>query len=106
MTHAFTPVDDAATGLPPKTLAALRRVLSGFAGVEKAVLYGSRATGRYREGSDIDLCLFGEITSTRLLRIEQALDALGLPYKIDLSAFHLIESEPLKASILREGRLL
>lgn len=80
--------------------------MSGFQDIEKAVLYGSRAAGRYREGSDIDLCLVGSLTHTQLLRVEQAVEDLGLPYKIDLSAFDLLNGESLKASILREGRVL
>jgi predicted nucleotidyltransferase len=49
------------------------------------VLYGSRAKGNYRPGSDIDLTLLGEsLNLTELQKIELELDDLMLPYKIDL----------------------
>jgi predicted nucleotidyltransferase len=47
-------------GLSEGTLARIRGVLASHAEVERAVLYGSRAQGNYRDGSDIDLCLMGE----------------------------------------------
>ena len=48
--------------------------------VEKAVLYGSRAKGTYRPGSDIDLTLCGgELNHTLLTQIVNKLDDLLLP---------------------------
>ena len=43
--------------------------------------------GTYRNGSDIDLTLMGEISVKQLFEIENKLDDLLLPYKIDLSKF-------------------
>lgn len=47
-------------GLPDKTLATIRHILAECTAVEKAILYGSRAKGNYRLGSDIDLALIGD----------------------------------------------
>lgn len=72
--------------------------------VEKAILYGSRAKGNFREGSDIDLVLFGkQLTLTELLSIENKLDDLYLPYHIDLSIFHQIKNNDLISHIDRCG---
>lgn len=49
----------AVSGLTPKQTAAIRAVLSRFPQVQGAILYGSRAMGRHRPGSDIDLTLLG-----------------------------------------------
>ena len=44
------------------------------------VLYGSRALGTCRPGSDIDLCIEGEsLGLTELLSIENRMDDLLLP---------------------------
>lgn len=53
------------------------------------MLYGSRAQGNFKNGSDIDLTRFGhpELTLKLLNRIMDALDDLLLPYTIDLSIF-------------------
>ncbi|MFN9945187.1 MAG: nucleotidyltransferase domain-containing protein, partial [bacterium] len=58
----------------------IQQVLAGFPEVEKAVLYGSRAKGNYKPGSDIDLTLFGEELDERVMsRLYWALDDLLLP---------------------------
>jgi len=54
--------------------------------VEESILYGSRAKGVYRPGSDIDMVLKGkDLTLQDLNRISLALDDLLLPYTIDVS---------------------
>src|SRR4051812_12523180 len=82
-------------GLSERTVKKIRSVLASFPQIEKAVLYGSRAKGNYRTGSDIDLTLFGEeLDHTLLTRIDNELDDLLLPYRIDLSLFaHLTHPE-------------
>lgn len=40
-------------GLKPHTISAIQRVFAKHSRVERAVLYGSRAKGNYRPGSDI-----------------------------------------------------
>ncbi len=75
-------------GLAPETLDRIKAALAHFPEVEKAVLYGSRAKGNYRRGSDIDLTLLGTGLDHQLLaRLDDALDDLMLPYKIDVSVF-------------------
>jgi len=91
-------------GLSEDTLARIHEVLAAHPEVEKAVLYGSRAKGNFREGSDIDLCLIGAALSlTQQLQIESELDDLLLPYKIDLSRFHELDTPALIDHIQRVG---
>jgi hypothetical protein len=45
-------------GLPERTLKTLFSIFEKYAALERVVLYGSRAMGNYRAGSDIDLALF------------------------------------------------
>ena len=75
-------------GLSESTIQKICAVLSRHPRVEKAILYGSRAKGNYKNGSDIDLTLHGaELTLNLIYRILDDLDELLLPYTIDLSAF-------------------
>jgi predicted nucleotidyltransferase len=91
-------------GLSSQTIQAIQDVLAKFPQVEKAILYGSRAKGNYRTGSDIDLTLSGkDLNTALLLRIETELDDLLLPYTIDLSLFRHIENPDLLAHIDRVG---
>ena len=80
-------------------------VLAKFPQVEKAVLYGSRAKGVYKNGSDIDLTLHGNagLTVGILNKISNDLDDLLLPYTIDLSIFHDISDPDMVAHIQRAG---
>jgi predicted nucleotidyltransferase len=91
-------------GLSADTVARITSVLADFPDVEKAVLYGSRAKGNYRKGSDIDLTLFGDgLTDEIMSRIYWALDDLLLPYKIDLSLFSGLKEPALLDHIRRAG---
>ncbi|WP_061288181.1 nucleotidyltransferase domain-containing protein [Azotobacter vinelandii] len=74
-------------GLPAQAVESIRQVFSRFPGIEQAVLYGSRAKGNFRAGSDIDMTLKGDLNYRDLLNIELALDDLLLPWKIDLSLY-------------------
>jgi predicted nucleotidyltransferase len=93
------------TGLPEDAIQSICQVLSQFPAVEQAILYGSRAKGSYRPGSDIDLTLKGEqLTYQNLLDIELALDDLLLPWKIDLSLTQQIDNPTLLEHIARVGK--
>jgi uncharacterized protein len=80
-------------------------VLARYPQVETAVLYGSRAKGNYKPGSDIDLTLYGdeELTLRVLLRLMSEMDDLLLPYTIDLSIYHTIDDPDLIDHIERVG---
>ncbi|MCX6913826.1 MAG: restriction endonuclease subunit S, partial [Verrucomicrobia bacterium] len=93
-------------GLPETAVAKLCAVFAGFPAVEKAVLYGSRAKGNFKTGSDIDLTLYGEaVTSDLCSEVASALDDLLLPYTIDLSVFEELNHAKLREHIERVGVL-
>ncbi len=91
-------------GLTNETADRIRSVLGRFPEVEKAVLYGSRAKGNYKRGSDIDLTLFGSgLNASVLSQINSGLDDLLLPQKIDVSIFAKISHGDLIDHIRRVG---
>jgi predicted nucleotidyltransferase len=91
-------------GLDQKTVTSLLSVLSQNENIDKIVLYGSRAKGNYKVGSDIDLTLIApKLTLTDLFKLETEIDDLLLPYKVDLSLFHKIENQDLIDHIRRVG---
>ena len=93
-------------GLTSSTIQAIQGVLAAYPQVEKAILYGSRAKGNYRNGSDIDLVLQGHDLDLSLqLRIETQLDDLLLPYKIDLALYEHIANPELREHIQRVGKV-
>jgi len=91
-------------GLKEKHIVAINSVFEKYSQIEEAILYGSRAKGNYRNGSDIDLTLKGtDLDLSTLSKIEIELDDLFLPHKIDLSIFLKIENTDLIEHINRIG---
>jgi predicted nucleotidyltransferase len=94
-------------GIPDERWDAMLDIISREPRVLAIVLYGSRAKGTYRNGSDIDLCLDApELDYTALMRIENELDDLLLPWKIDLAVRDKIDNPELIAHIERVGKAL
>ena len=93
-------------GLPATALTAIRKILADFPAVEKAILYGSRAKGNYRHGSDIDLTLVGHRLDLRMLgAIAARLEESPIPYQVDLSILAQIDNPNLREHIERVGVL-
>jgi len=92
-------------GLPEAAVQKICAVLRRYPQVEKAILYGSRAKGNFKNGSDIDLTLRGgaDLTLNVLYRIMDELDDLLLPYTIDLSIFDNIHDPDVIEHIQRVG---
>ena len=91
-------------GLKKQDIEKINSVIKSFPEVEAIVLYGSRAMGNYKPGSDIDLSLKGrDLNANVISKIATKLDDLLLPYMIDLSAFNEIDNPSLIAHIERVG---
>ncbi len=80
-------------GLSEVTVQKLVVVFAQFPEIDKALLYGSRAKGNFKPGSDIDLSLFGtKLTPGLCASIADAIDELLLPYTVDLSQFDALDA--------------
>lgn len=92
-------------GLEENVIEGIVNILKKYPEVERAVIFGSRARGNYRKGSDIDIALFGDkITSSINTKIFYDIEDLYLIYKIDLINFNtLLEEKQLAENILNEG---
>ncbi len=91
-------------GLSNSTITKINSILRNYALIKKASIYGSRAKGNYKEGSDIDIVLFGSDISIKELRnIYDDLDELLLPYTFDISVYEHLQNEELKNHINRVG---
>lgn len=91
-------------GLPAGTVEQIAGVLAHFPEVEKAVLFGSRAKGTHKPGSDIDLSLVGEALDWRTVgKIYDALDDLLLPHRFSLILLDRNTDPDVAAHIERVG---
>jgi len=91
-------------GLPDASIDRIKGVLASHPEVERTILYGSRAKGNFKPGSDIDLALAGEnVSHDLLLKISAELDDLLLPWMIDLLILSDLDHQPLLEHIARVG---
>lgn len=90
-------------GLSTGVIEKINTVFTRYSEVEKAILYGSRAKGNYKNGSDIDLVVIGSVDLSLLHRIENELDDLYLPYTIDIAILGHIRNDSLLDHIDRVG---
>lgn len=95
-------------GLSEETIEEICRILENYPQVKQAVLYGSRARGDYKNGSDIDITLIGgdDLTRDILFRIIDKLEETYLPYTFDLSILHKIDDTDFLHRIKKEGVVL
>ncbi len=99
-------VADETFGLTSATINKINTVFAAHPLVDQVIIYGSRAKGTYRLGSDIDLSIIGtSVTLSELMKIETELDDLLLPYKIDLSLLHKISDSEVLDHIQRMGAI-
>lgn len=88
------------SGLTPAQLEIIRNILKTFASeIDEVCLFGSRAAGNYRDNSDIDMVLFGDITEENVDRLRTLFDESLLPFETDINAYHLITYAPLRHHI-------
>ena len=94
-------------GLAEEHLTGIKEILKRSQRVRQAVLFGSRAKGTSRPGSDIDIALQGkELNLQDLLAISNDLDELWLPYRIDLTIYDRLTDPNLIDHINRIGKPL
>lgn len=92
------------TGLSKEIWNEITKVFENFLKIIEVILFGSRAMGNFREGSDIDLAVKGEnIELNDLLDIEAALEDLQLLYTFDVINYAKLTNPDLKAHINRVG---
>lgn len=92
-------------GLPAHAVARMRTVFSAHPSIEQVLLFGSRAKGNYKRGSDIDLAVFGPCIGSELGTIAWELDDLLLPWEIDLLQFDSITNQDLREHITHIGQV-
>ncbi|GGF39592.1 nucleotidyltransferase family protein [Echinicola rosea] len=92
-------------GLLKEEIASINKIFSEYPAISKVILYGSRAKGNYRPASDIDLTIEAEgFDLSDLFDLENRLDDMLLPYKIDLSIKKHINNQELLDHINRVGK--
>ena len=95
-------------GLTERDTEVIIETLATFEEIEEAVIFGSRAMGHAKRGSDVDLALKGKrLDLTTVTHVKFVLDEeLPLPYFFDVVHYDSLTNPALKGHIDHEGRTL
>ena len=93
-------------GLRAQDLAEIIGTIQQFLVIEAAVIFGSRAKGNYKKGSDIDIAIKGkEITREDVtLLVDLLNEESALPYYFDIVHYDGITEKELTQHIDRVGK--
>ena len=92
-------------GLSSKEIAQILKILNQYPSVDKAIVFGSRAKGNYRNASDVDLVLKGnDLEHKTIISMSHELNETGtMPYHFDILNYHTITNKALREHIDRVG---
>lgn len=95
-------------GLIDSDLHYINVALAKFEAIEYGIIFGSRAMGNYKSGSDIDIAIKGQgITPKTLYKLSDLLnEEYPLPYFFDIIHYEGISNIDLKNHIDREGKII
>ena len=91
------------TGLSDNTLEKITAVIAEFSGIEKAVIFGSRAKKTYKNYSDIDIAIYASDMKEEFFKLLDKLDDLSFIYKLDIVHYDRLENKAFKQKIDHEG---
>ena len=92
-------------GLYPNSYKEIISIFQKYENIEKVIIYGSRAKGNFREGSDIDFTIFGSINYNELIKLKHEFYDSKIPYLVDISIYNQLSSVSLKEHINRVGKV-
>ncbi|ALP91505.1 MULTISPECIES: nucleotidyltransferase family protein [Clostridium] len=95
-------------GLLERDIRYIKKALEQCEEIEKAIIFGSRAMGNYKNGSDVDIAVLGELISNNtILKLNDYLNEIyPLPYFFDIINYNSITNENLKKHIDIEGKII
>ena len=75
---------------------------------EKIVLFGSRAKGDAKKGSDVDIAVFGKDWNDMDINLAKNIieENIKTPVKFDLLNFYALTKNKLKKDIMEQGRII
>jgi len=95
-------------GLPDNTIQKFESIFRKYPGIKEAIIYGSKAKGKFNSGSDIDMSLKtdGTLTQADILGVTGDFNDPDIPYFVDVSIYDRLLDPELKAHIDRVGKVL
>jgi len=92
-------------GLKNTDLETILEAVKKYPNINEAILFGSRAMGTHKLGSDVDIALKGDGLSGTILALSVYLNQESiLPYYFDIIDYHVIDNTELIDHIDRVGK--
>jgi len=88
-------------GLTEKQLRLVSEAVGRFDGIDEALIFGSRAMGNHKPGSDVDIAIKGRNVAMELGSLLN--EELPLPHYFDVLHYDSLDSESLIRHIDEEG---
>lgn len=92
-------------GLLERDIDLITRAIKHFDEIDSAKVYGSRASGNYQKGSDVDIAIIGkETTRNTVVELSDLLnEQYPLPYFFDIVHYDLVTNDKLARHIDDKG---
>lgn len=92
-------------GIEPRTFRLIPRVLAAFPEIDEAIIFGSRATGKFRNGSDIDIAIRGKKLNAEIVDdFRSTITSLPSPYYFDIVYLDELADDLLRKEIYTFGK--
>ncbi|MGB9975638.1 nucleotidyltransferase domain-containing protein [Thermovenabulum sp.] len=90
-----------------KILKELSKIFNNYPGVQKVLLFGSRARGDFKKTSDVDLAVFSENISDREFNLlVDEINEMDTALSFDVVHFEKLKKDSLKENIIKDGVLI
>ncbi len=94
-------------GLNKKIFYTIINILKNYSQyIKKAILFGSRAKGDYKQTSDIDIAIKFRKNNSKLYQIKDELLQQNIIYTFDIIDYDKINNKKLKDAIHKEGKVI
>ena len=94
-------------GLTEQDLKSIVEIFQRYPRIHQVILFGSRALGREKKGSDVDLAIKGQNSEDDILEVSGKLnDETPMPYLFDIIDYASIDNNDLKSHIDRVGQVI
>ncbi len=94
-------------GITEKSYGLILQAFLKYADIEEVLVFGSRAMGNYKTGSDIDFAIKGKNANNKVAWDVSGYlnEVLPIPYYIDVVCYEALSNPELKEHIDRHGKL-
>lgn len=89
-------------GLTDETYLKIREVINEYKEYTFKI-FGSRARGDFKNSSDIDIAVEGNVNREKQIKIMDSFDRLNIPYMLDIVFVCELQKEELIESIKKDG---